>query len=177
MTSDYLTTQPGADEHAEYYGRYIGLVPAGNILEILSTQIEETLAVLGGLSEPEALYKPALGEWSIKEVIGHVIDAERVFAYRALRFARNDKTAIPGFDQDVFVQGATFDTYPIADLIAEFKWVRQTTVLLLKNLAPEMWQRRGTASDHEMSVRAAVYVIAGHERHHLESLRTVYRLG
>jgi len=176
MTTDYLSIQPKADEYFEYYSRYISLVPAGNIVELLRTQIADTLDLLGRLTEEKSLYKPGPNEWSIKEVIGHVMDTERIFAYRALRFARNDKTPIPGFDQDIYVQGATFDTYPLADLIEEFTLTRQTTVLLFKPLTPEMWTRRGTASDNEVSVRALAFIIAGHERHHLESLRTSYGL-
>lgn len=176
MSNDYLSMQPAADEYHEFYGGYVKRVPAGNILEIMASQINDTLGLLSRLTEAQTGYKPGPAEWSVKEVVGHMIDTERIFAYRALRFSRNDKTAIPGFDQDEYVKGTTFDTYPIADLIEEFKLVRQTSLLLFKPLTPEMWTRRGTASGWEMSVRALAYCIAGHERHHLESLRTSYGL-
>lgn len=176
MSNDYLSIQPAADEYHEFYAGYVRRVPAGNILTILTTQIDDTLGLLGRLDEQKALYKPGPAEWSVKEVAGHMIDTERMFASRALRFARNDKTPMPGFDQDDYVRGATFDAYPMADLIEEFKLVRQTTVLLFKPLTPETWTRRGTASGWEITVRALAYCIAGHERHHLESLRTSYGL-
>lgn len=176
MTTDYLTARPAADEHGEYYGRYIQRVPEGDILDLLTQQIAGTLALVSGLSDTQARYRPGPAEWSIKEVLGHVIDTERIFAYRGLCVARGDKTPLPGFEQDDYVRAATFDDYPLADLIEEFKLVRQTTVLLFRHLTPGTWERRGTASGFPLSARAAVYIIAGHERHHEESLRTSYGL-
>jgi hypothetical protein len=174
MTAEHFSTRPAPQEYGEYYGRHISLVPAGNLLEILTSQVNDTLGLLHPLTDGQALFRPAPGEWSIKEVIGHILDTERIFAYRALCVARGDTTPLPGFEQDDYVKGATFDDYALVDLLNEFGLVRQTTVLLIKNLSAGAWTRSGTASNVTMSTRALACVIAGHERHHLESLRTVY---
>jgi hypothetical protein len=174
MTTTHFLTRPTPEEYAEFYAGYVGRVPAGNLIHLLEQQIHDTLTLLRGLSDEQALYRPAPAEWSIKEVAGHMIDTERIFAYRALRIARSDTTPLPGFDQDDYVRAANFDVYPLTDLANEFDLVRQTTVLLFKNLLPEAWTRRGTASNATVSVRALACCIAGHERHHLESLQTVY---
>src|SRR5215213_7549532 len=119
-----VIARPGADEYASYYGGYIKLAPDGDILEGLARQIDETLALLRGLSEARAASRYAADKWSIKEVSGHMIDAERIFAYRALRFARNDKTPLPGYEQDDYVSNASFDAYPLSELATEFEHAR-----------------------------------------------------
>ena len=174
MNVDHFLTRPIPEEYAEFYAGYVGRVPAGNLIHLLEQQIQDTLTLLHALSDEQTLYRPAPNEWSIKEVVGHMIDTERIFAYRALWIARSDTTTLPGFDQDDFVRAATFDAYPLTDLANEFNLVRQTTVLLFKNLTPKVWIRRGTVNNATVSVRALACCIAGHERHHLESLRTVY---
>jgi uncharacterized damage-inducible protein DinB len=166
--------KPDITEYLPYYGKYVSLVPDGDILTVLGKQIEETADLLNSIPESRGSFRYASGKWSIKELVGHLIDCERIFAYRAMRFARNDKTPLPGFEQDDYVRNASFDNCPLTDLTSEFKSVRQSTVLLFKHLDPNAWMRRGLANDSEASVRALAHIIAGHELHHREILRTRY---
>ena len=166
--------RPDATEYAPYYERYISLVKDGDILASLSQQMDETLTLLGSISEEQANFRYAPDKWSIKELVGHLIDTERIFSYRALRFARNDKTPLPGFDQDDYIRGASFDDYSLADLASEFEHVRRAGLSLFKHLDREAWKRRGAANDSEVSVRALAYIIAGHELHHMGILRSRY---
>jgi uncharacterized damage-inducible protein DinB len=144
------------------------------MLSVLTQQLESTLQLLSGIDEAKANERYEPDKWSIKELVGHLIDSERVFAYRALWIARGDKTPLPGMDQDDFVRGANFDDQTLADLATEFELVRLSTLQLFKSLSDEAWERRGTASDHEVSVRALAFIIAGHEVHHMKVLRTRY---
>ena len=169
-----LTTRPEPSEYASYYGKYISLVPDGDILASLRQQMNETLALLRGIPESQAAHRYAPGKWSIKELLGHLMDGERIFAYRALRFARGDQTGLPGFEQDDYIRNASFDDYPLSDLAEEFEHVRQASIFLFQHLNEEAWGRRGAANDSEISVRALAYSIAGHELHHREILRTKY---
>jgi hypothetical protein len=166
--------KPDETEYLPYYGRYISLVPDGDILALLSKQLEATLALLRSIPESQANFRYGADKWSIKEVVGHLIDTERIFAYRALRFARNDKTPLPGYEQDDYVRSASFDDYPLSDLVAELESVRQSSLFLFKHLDWEAWLRRGVANDSEVSVRALAHIIAGHELHHRDILRTRY---
>lgn len=165
---------PEASEYAPYYGKYVSLVPEGDILATLAEQMEATQRLLSGIDEGHAGFRYAEGKWSIKELVGHVIDAERIFAYRALRIARNDATPLAGFDQDPYIENASFDAYPLSELARELEMVRAANLLMFKHLSPEAWRRRGTASDAEVTVRAVAFIMAGHEKHHMEILRTRY---
>jgi len=169
-----LSSRPSADEFAEYYGKYVVLPPEGSIVQILATQLPSTLALLTPLSEEAARHRYAADRWSIKEVIGHLTDTERVMSYRALRIARGDSTPLPGFDQDRFVASGEFDDRPLPHLLAELDSVRRATVLLFDGFSDGTWRRRGTASNQEVTVRALAYIIAGHEIHHREILRSQY---
>jgi len=166
-------TQPSATEHPEYFGRYVTLVPPGNILDLLQQGLDTTLALLAGASA-QADFRYAPGKWSLKEIVGHMIDTERIFAYRALRFARGDKTPLPGFEQDDYMSHATFAQRELSDLAREFEHVRQSTLFLFRNLDAAAWERRGTASGGEFTVRAIAYVIAGHELHHHRVIKAKY---
>ena len=166
--------RPEETEYAPYYGKYIALVPDGDLIDVLAGQIEDTARLVGGVAERDAGYRYADGKWSIKEVLGHLADAERVFAYRALRFARGDATPLPGFDENAFVAHARFDARRLGELVGELRAVRAATVALFAGLAPDELARRGVANQTEMSVRAIAYVIAGHERHHGAILRERY---
>lgn len=166
--------RPDTTEYLSYYGKYISMVPDDDILAVLESQMEDTAGFLGTIPESQASFRYAPDKWSIKELVGHVIDGERVFAYRALRFARNDKTPLPGFEQDDYVRNGAFDNCRLSDLAAELKSVRQATLFLFKHLDEDAWKRRGVANDDEVSVRALAYIIAGHELHHREILRTRY---
>ncbi|MDQ3256190.1 MAG: DinB family protein [Acidobacteriota bacterium] len=167
-------TPPDATEYAPYYAGYVSLVPEGDILTTLSRQLDESLGLLRGISKVKAESRYAPGKWSIKELVGHVTDAERVFGYRALRFARNDPTPLAGFEQDGYVANSAFNDCRLRELADEFQHVRCGNIQLFKNLGGEAWLRRGSASGHEVSVRALAYIIAGHELHHMTILRTKY---
>jgi uncharacterized damage-inducible protein DinB len=166
--------RPEATEYAPYYGTYVTKVPEGNLLEILERQRTETQGLLAGLADARALHRYAPGKWSVKEVIGHITDAERIFCYRALRIARGDETPLPGFDENAYTPAGRFDARPLADLAAELDAVRRATLALFRGLESDALTRRGTASNHGVSVRALAYIIAGHERHHVSILRERY---
>lgn len=172
--SNAAATQPQTTEYAPYYGKYTSLVPEGDIVDTLTTQLEDTLSALRALSEEQASSRYAPGKWSVKEVVGHMIDTERIFGHRAFRFARNDHSALPGFEQDDYVNAANFDARPIKDLADEFELVRRANLSLLRSLDEEAWLRRGVASDNEVSVRALAYIMAGHETHHMNIIRERY---
>ena len=171
---DLLISKPAAGEFAPNYGRYIDLVPDGDVMGTLATQIHGTVATLHTISDADSLKRYDTGKWSIREIVGHLIDTERVFAYRALRFARNDRTPLPGFEQDDYVASAHFDTRPWAGLIAELEALRQSNIHMFRGFDVEAWRRTGVASGNPISVRALAYLIAGHERHHMRELREKY---
>jgi hypothetical protein len=166
--------RPQTGEYNSYYGRYIDLATEDDIVAALDTQGRETANLLGGLSEAQASFRYERDKWSVKQLVGHVIDAERIFAFRALAFARGETTPLPGFDQDPYVANAASDDRSIADLAEEFATVRKANVMMFRALSEEAWQRRGVASDNPISVRALAYILLGHERHHLRILRERY---
>ena len=169
-------TRPGAGEYSEYYQRYVDRVPQGDLVDILVKQNEGTRALLGVLPPEKARHRYAPDKWSVTEVVGHLADAERVFAYRAMRIARTDTTPLPGFDEQVYVPAGRFDARPIADVVAEFAAVRGATVALIRGLPAESLERRGTASGSPVSVRGLLYIIAGHELHHRAVLKERYAI-
>ena len=166
--------RPQPSEHAEYYGRYIQRVPDGDVVSLLREQLMETVALLRDVSGEREDHAYGPGKWSIKQVVGHMIDTERVMAYRALRFARNDKTELPGFDENSFVANANFPSRTLGDLLEELQVVRASTIQFAKHLDGEALTRRGSANGQEVTVRALIYIIAGHERHHAAILRERY---
>ena len=166
--------RPNAADYAPYYGRYIDQVPEGDVIHLLEDQITDTMRLLGDVPEERAGHRYAPGKWSIKEVVGHIADAERIFAYRALRIARGDETPLPGFDQEPYVAAANFDRRTLADLAAELASIRAATVALFRGLDETAFGRRGTASGVVFTVRAVPYIIAGHERHHVTILEQKY---
>ena len=166
--------RPDPSEYVPYFGRYIDLVQGQDVLRALGDQVEGSLAALRKVSKEDSLRRYAPGKWSVREVLGHLIDAERIFAYRALTFARNDQTELPGFEQDDYVPAGRFDERPWEDLITEFEAVRRATILMFNGLDGDAWSRRGVANGNAMSVRALAYAIAGHELHHMGVIRTKY---
>ena len=170
----YTPPKPPAGEYASYYNRYISLVPDGNIVETIEQQRRDTILLLSCRSEQDGDYRYAPDKWSVKEVLGHINDTERVFAYRALRIARNDATPMEGFEQDDYVRNAPFATSPLPDLIEDFIAVRRATVSLLRNLDETTWLRRGVANKNEVTLRALAWTIAGHELHHRRILEEKY---
>lgn len=167
--------RPDPTEYLAYYGRYIDLV-GDDVLVALREGSEETRRLLEPLPESRGDHRYAEGKWSVKEVLGHVIDTERVFVYRALRFSRNDRTALPGFDQDAWVPESGAPGRTLRSLIEEHRASRASTLAFFEGLPPEAWSRAGMANDARMSVRAAAWVIAGHELHHRNVLRESYLL-
>ena len=168
------TSRPEKSEYASYYEGYVSRVPDGDIVATLGNQLEQTLALIHSIPETRGDFRYAEGKWTIKELIGHVIDTERVFAYRALRFGRGDTTPLSGFEQDDFIRGADFNKRTLKDLADEYEHVRRASISLFANLEPGSWARRGTANNNEVSVRGLAFIVAGHERHHLEILKTRY---
>lgn len=168
-----LIARPAPTEYAPYYGGYIDLV-GDDLLGDLRRNGEATHRLLGTLPESRGDFRYAPGKWSVKEVLGHLVDGERVFAYRALRFARRDETPVPGFDQDAWVPGGDFGGRTLRSLLDEHHAVRAASLALFENLPEEAWDRVGTANDQRISVRALAFVIAGHEAHHQGILRDRY---
>lgn len=157
---------PAAGEYGEFYAKYIARVPEGDIVAILATQIEDTITLLRNRTEQQALSAYAPGKWTMKEVIGHLIDTERIMTYRALRMARGDETPLAGFDENAFVPTGRFNERVLAGLLAELATVRRSSVALFAGLPEDAWTRTGLANDFPMSVRAQAWIIAGHELHH-----------
>jgi uncharacterized damage-inducible protein DinB len=168
--------RPGTDESPPSFHGYVDKVPGTQIGEYLATQLQEVERLLAPLDDAAARFRYAPGKWSVKEVLGHLCDAERIFSYRLLRLGRADTTPLPGFDEDAYVPPAEFDARPISELVREFKAVRASTIALVEGLPSEAWQRRGQASGKLISTRALAYVMVGHVTHHLGVLRERYRL-
>lgn len=158
--------RPQKGDYAEYYEKYIALVPSGDFLEILQGQHQDLIRLLSPLSDQQADFRYAAGKWSIKEVLGHINDAERIFAYRLLRIARGDQTPLASFEQDGYIQTGNFSSRKLADLLPEFSSVREATITLIRSLDDAAWLRRGVASQKEITATALAFIIAGHERHH-----------
>jgi hypothetical protein len=169
--------QPG--EYAPYYDRYISLVhhnetPANEVLAALEDQRRQMLLLLCGRTEADGDLRYAPDKWSLKEVLGHVNDTERIMSYRALRISRGDATPIEGYEQDDYVRNGPFARLPLADLIEDYIAVRRATVSLFRNLDEPAWTRRGVANKNEVTVRALAYIIAGHELHHRRIIEEKY---
>ena len=172
MTTQVLS-HPGADEYAPYYNTYIAPVAGTNALETLVTQIG-ALDPLRSLGDAQTLHRYATDKWSVKETVGHITDAERIFACRMLRIARGDKTPLPGFDQQPYVDAAHFNSLPIGTLVDSFRAPRAATIALTKEIDGDAWLRTGTASGFTVSARALAYIITGHATHHIGILRDRY---
>ena len=169
--------RPAADEASPYYHGYIARVSGENVGEQLVDQLAEVERLFGAVDDTSALARYSPGKWSVKEVLGHLVDVERIFAYRLLRIGRGDITPLPGFDEKAYVPPAGFDDRALRDLVAEFRAVRLSTVALLNGLPSASWSRRGSASGNPVSTRALAYIIVGHVTHHLGVLRDRYGLG
>jgi uncharacterized damage-inducible protein DinB len=166
--------RPEAGEYASYYEKYVSKVEGTDLLATLDEQRRKTLLLLSCRSEGEGEIRYAPGKWNVKEVLGHICDAERVFAYRALRISRNDATPLASFDENEFVKNGPFARVTLSELIEDYIAVRRATLTLLRNLDEAAWLRRGTASDNPVTVRGLAYIIAGHELHHRRILEEKY---
>ena len=165
---------PDASEYASYYNTYISLVGGQDVLESLDRLGKEAAAFYSALSEEQGDARYAPGKWSIREVLGHVIDTERIMSYRALRFSRNDSANLPGFEQEGYVQYGPYGRAKMADLVTEFSCVRQASLYLFGRLDEAAWMRRGTADQKQITVRSLAYIVAGHELHHRKIVQERY---
>jgi hypothetical protein len=170
----HLITKPDTTEYTPYYASYIQLVPSGNLISILQDQIHETCNFLGGLPQEKENFRYAPDKWTLKEVVGHMVDNERIMGYRALRFSRRDSTPLAGYDENLYVQAANFGWQTMQSLLEEFRLIRQTTIYLFDRLSAEAWSYKGSANNSELTVKALGYIIAGHELHHCEIIKTRY---
>ena len=168
------TRRPDAAEYPTSYTTYIQAAPEGDIRDTLRRQGQEVQALFGGLPESSGGHRYAPGKWSVRELLGHLIDAEKCFEHRLYRFSRGDASPMPGFDEDAYVAASRSDIRTLADLLEEFGHLRAATLATLDHLAPEAWDRRGIANGREVSVRALAFVIAGHAAHHLRVLQERY---
>ncbi|MCA9735714.1 MAG: DinB family protein [Deferribacteres bacterium] len=166
--------RPPKNEYAEYYHKYIRQLPDGDICEILASQLDETIKLLAQIDEVQANHRYAAGKWSLKDVVAHIVDTERVFAYRALCFARNDSGPFPSMEQDNFVRFGNFANRSLKSIVDEYRFLRQSNIVLFRSFDDEISMRKGIASGTEMTVRAIAYIIAGHERHHVSVIQEKY---
>jgi hypothetical protein len=166
--------RPAPGDYAPYAEQYVVLVTGNDVLEALKTQLKQTTMLFSGRSERDGNFRYAPGKWTVKEVVGHVADTERIFACRALRFARGDQTPLAGFEQEDFVRAASFGARKLSDLVEEYADVRQASLDLFSSLDEEAWLRHGVASENRVTVLALAYLIAGHELHHRKILEERY---
>lgn len=179
LQSPLLAAPPAADggEFLPYYGKYIALVPAGDVLATLEQQLADTVAVVDALGDARAAHRYAPGKWSVRQVLGHTLDTERIFTFRALAAARGETAALPPFDENAYVEAADFDARSLGSLLGEWTAVRRETLALFRNLGAAALARRVVANGAPMSARAVAWIVAGHELHHREILRTRYLEG
>ena len=166
--------RPEPTEYAEFYAGYVSEVPGSDVLGVLESQRVQMLQLFAARSERDGSFRYAPGKWTVKEVLGHINDAERIFAYRALRIARGDRTPLPAFEQEDFVRNGGFGERTLADLAEEFGLVRNASVALFRSLREDAWPRRGVASQKEVTVRALAFITVGHQIHHRSILEERY---
>lgn len=173
MSATARIARPESSEYASYYHGYISLVD-DDVLAALESQRKSTGELLSAIPEEKGNYRYAENKWSIKELVGHVLDCERIFACRALRIARNDKTELPGFDQDTYVSNANYADIPLYEIAGELDLLRRSTLAMFRHFPEEAWTRSGTANKFEVTVRAIAFITAGHEKHHIGILKSRY---
>jgi len=169
-----MRTRPSNEEYFKYFQGYVDLVPEGDIRQVLEQSLKTTTELFGSFSEDQGNYRYAPDKWSLKEVLGHVTDNERIMSYRALRIARGDRTPLAGYDENEFIRNSSFNELPLAAIVEDYKAVRRATLSLLTTIADEAWTRTGIVNDKESSARAWFYILAGHELHHLNVIREKY---
>lgn len=169
-----MLARPKPEEAAPHYSKYIDLVGSGDIVSALEIQLQETTAFLTTVSEEKSLHRYAPDKWTIREVLNHIIDGERVFAFRAFWFARGSSDPLPGFEQDDYVEASGANKIDWASHVEEFQRVRWSTISLFRNLPGEAWSREGIASGNPFTVRALAYILAGHVSHHLNLIKKHY---
>ena len=172
--ANHRTGRPEAGEFDPYYSGYIGQVIEDDAVTALEAELNESLAFFRSIDEQVSTTPYAEGKWTIREILGHIVDTERVMSYRAMRFARNDQTGLPGFEQDDFIRGASFNQVSTGDLLREFEHLRRANILMFRNLSEAAWSRRGRANDKQITVRALAFIIVGHEKHHRKIVKERY---
>ena len=170
-----MLKKPESNEYAPYYEKYVSSVPEGDLLQILDVQIKETMNLVKDLNEDQAQFRYAPEKWTIKEVIGHITDTERIMSYRLLCIGRGEMAKLPGYDDNEYVKNGQFNRFSIRELVEQLSYVRQNTIALLKSLDDESLLRRGNANGTEVTARAIAYIIAGHELHHRTLIKDRYR--
>lgn len=171
---DWDEQYPETEEYDKYYGNYIKLIGSENVVQVLIQQAQQTYAVFHRLTPEEASYRYKDGKWSVKEVFGHLVDTERIMAYRALCISRGETNSLPGYDQDAYVEQAGFDQRSLQNISTEYDALRNANISLFNSFTEEQILRTGTANGVTFSVRALAYIIAGHERHHMQVLEEHY---
>ncbi len=166
--------RPKPGDYAQYYERYISEIKGSNILKVLESQLSETIVFLKSVPEEKGSHKYAEGKWTVKEVIGHFTDTERIFAYRALCFARGEAKILPGFEQDDYVSSGKFNAKPLSDLINEFRLVRESNLVLFKSFDADSLAKAGYVDENRITVSAILFIIAGHTKHHLKIIKEKY---
>jgi hypothetical protein len=171
-----MTKRPADSEFASYYKNYISLVTEGEILSVLENQLSDLSRLAAAVDSKREEFRYASGKWSIREVFGHLIDAERVFGYRAFCIGRGETASLPSFDENTYVAQSRYNERPLAGLVAELRTIREANLLFMRWLSDQQWMSLGTASGHPVSVRAIAFITAGHMRHHLNVLHEKYGL-
>ena len=166
--------RPETNEFAPYYNNYISLIEGDNVMKVLNSQVAEIRSIFADVPEEKGTYAYAEDKWTVKELLSHLIDGERIFAYRILRISRGDKTPIEGFEQDDYIENSNANSRSFADLLGEFELQRQSNLLMVNSISDEASKQMGTASDKPVSVRALTYIMAGHVTHHMNILNERY---
>jgi hypothetical protein len=171
---DINISKPDLSEHAPHFSKYIDMIGEENVITFLAEQKNDLIKLIKSISEEKGNYKYAPEKWTIKEVIGHIIDSDRVYGFRALYFARGGTSALPGYDQDVWAKEGAYNSLSLDELIADFELAREANISLFKRLSVKDCVKTGIANNNRMSVRAIAYIIGGHTAHHVNVIREMY---
>lgn len=171
---DWDDNRPEPDEYGEFYKNYIELIDEPNIVQVLIQQGQQTYAVIQRLTTDEASHRYEKDKWSVKEIFGHLVDTERIMAYRALCISRGETTSLPGYDHETYVQEAEFENRSLQSISTEYDALRNSNISMFNSFSKNQTMRKGTANDVTVSVRGLAYIIAGHERHHMQILENKY---
>lgn len=166
--------RPAKTDYAEYYQKYIDLIESEDIIQVLSSLNEEASDIFNSFPQSKGDYAYAKDKWTVKEVVGHMMDTDRIFAYRAMAIARGEKQPLPSFDQDEYVRNGKFNLRELSDLTYEYRLLRESNLLLFKGLNHSVYSKRGIAAGNEVTVLALMWMIAGHQKHHLKILKEKY---
>jgi uncharacterized damage-inducible protein DinB len=169
-----LLQRPEVNEYPEYYVPYVSLVPEGDLIPILQENLKKMIKLFDGISEEDSYYRYGEGKWSIKEVLGHITDTERIMSYRLMRIGRGDKTPLAGFDEEFFVNHSKVNELPVKKILDDFIATRKATITLIENMPTEAWTNEGNANNTKVTTRAIAYILAGHEIHHRHIIEARY---